>query len=171
MASEFLARIRLAPAAAGRQVSLDMAGLRLVLFAACAVILPGCGRERVDGAYRDSANPALRYELRNGDTWSAEMVVAVPAGVFPHGAGTWWRGNYTRSGNVIELVCTSSGRYDPLSGELREDKADPAAYNHRLAFEDGGLVPVGAKGEKEALFATDLNPLGARKLVREEKPQ
>jgi hypothetical protein len=151
--------------------SLDVTGLRIALIAACAAVLSGCGREKVDGVYRDPANPAVRYELRNGDSWSAEMVVEVPAGIFPHGAGTWLQGNYTRSGDVIELVCTSAGRRDPLSGELRADKTDPASYNHKLVLEDGALVPVGAGGEKEADFATDLNPLGARKLVPEEKPQ
>lgn len=141
--------------------------LRLLLVALCAAALAGCGGKNVAGLYRDESNPAVCYELRADGTWSAELSVGVPAGVFPHGAGKQFEGNFTRSGQVLELVCTSVRRQDPISGDWQKDATDPASCTHRLLFEEGVLVPIGPRGEKEALFATDLNPFGARKLVSE----
>lgn len=140
---------------------------RLLLVAVCAAALAGCGGNDIAGSYRDESNPAVRYELRADGTWCAELAVGVPSGVFPHGAGKRLEGNYTRSGQGLELACLSVRRQDPISGEWQNDAMDPATCTHRLMVEEGLLVPVGPSGEKEAPFATDLNPLGARKLVRE----
>ncbi|MFM7374657.1 MAG: hypothetical protein ACKO39_05850 [Chthoniobacterales bacterium] len=143
---------------------------RALLLAVCVGSLSGCGGPPIDGAYRDSVNPSVRYELREGGLWSAELVVDVPSGVFPHGAGQRLEGNFTRRGDVLELVCTASSRQDPISGEFRKDDADLAAYNHRLRVEADALVPVDANGETESVFATDLNPFGARRLHKEARP-
>lgn len=149
-----------------------MTCLRVALLAVLVAVLAGCGRDNVDveGAYRDASNPAVRYELRAGGGWAAESVVEVSAGVFPHGAGRRLEGSFTRVGDVLELVCTSAGRQDPVSGSFIEEEGDLASCNHRLLIRDGELVPIGEDGETEGLFASDLNPFGARKLVREVKP-
>lgn len=145
----------------------SMTTARLLFLAFSAVVLAGCGRQKVEGVYRDEFNPALRYELRDGGDWSAEVVVEVPAGVFPYGADRKFSGLFTRRGDLLELVCSSAEQRDPISGDYRADDAEPAQYNHLLLAEEGALLPVDADGRKEALFATDLNPLGARKLIRE----
>lgn len=141
--------------------------LRYLLVALCSAALAGCGGTNPAGLYSDDTNPAVRYELRSDGTWLAEFAVGVPSGVFPHGAGKRLEGNFTRSGQVLEMVCTSVRRQDPISGEWQKDATEPASCTHRLLLEGGVLVPIGPRGEKEALFATDLNPFGARKLVRE----
>ena len=58
--------------------------VRLFSFVFCAFVLTGCGRRSVEGVYYDAQNPAVRYELREGGSWSAELIVDVPAGIFPH---------------------------------------------------------------------------------------
>ena len=145
--------------------------LRFCLLAFCCVFLSGCGSQKVVGHFRDEAKPDLRYQFGEDGSWSAEVVVELPTGVFPHGAGRRFDGTFSRSGNVIELVCLSVERQDPTSGAYREDDVELAEYSHRLLLEEGALVPVGPDGEREALFATDLNPLGARKLVRDDAHQ
>lgn len=147
-----------------------MPAFRLVLLAAFVGCLAGCGGPPVDGTYRDADNPSLRYEFRPGGLWSAEMVVDVPAGVFPHGAGRRFGGTYVRRGDLLELVCTSSSRQDPMSGEFRAENSDLASCNHLLLAQDGMLVAVGADGQTDSLFATDVNPFGARRLERQPKP-
>ena len=128
---------------------------RALSLAICVGCFSGCGGPPVIGTYRDAVNPAVRYELREGGLWSAELVVDVPSGVFPHGAGQRLEGNFTRRGDVLELVCTASSRQDPISGEFRKDEA---------------LVAVDANGGTESIFATDLNPFGARRLQKEARP-
>jgi hypothetical protein len=143
--------------------------LRVVVLAVCAALLPGCGSQKVAGSYRDAMNPDLRYQFGEDGSWSAEVVIELPAGVFPHGAGRRFGGTFKRSGDSLDLVCLSASRQDPASGQYRNDEVDLASYAHRLLVKEDSLVPVGPNGETEGLFATDLNPLGARKLVREDK--
>lgn len=138
--------------------------------ALCLVVVTGCGRRDVEGVYRDVSDPSIRYELRDDGSWSAELIVEIPAGVFAHGASRRLDGTYNRSGSLLELVCLNASRQDPISGEYRPEGA-AALYNHLLSAEEDSLVPVGPKGEKDAVFAADLNPLGARQLVREEESQ
>jgi len=142
---------------------------RLILLAAL-VGLAACGRPSVEGIYRDVDNSSLRYEIRPDGLWSAELVVEVPSGVFPHGASRRFLGTFVRRGDILELVCTSSDRQDPMSGEFRPEDCDLSAHHHRLRAQDGALVAVGADGQTESLFATDLNPFGARRLERETSP-
>lgn len=147
-----------------------MALVRSVLALAAIASLVGCGREPVGGTYRDAMNPGIRYEFGQDGTWSAESIVEVPAGVFPHGAGRRLAGIFTRSGDTLELVCSSATRQDPISGEFREEENDASSFSHRLLAEQGSLFPLGPNGERDSLFATDLNPLGARNLVPEKQP-
>ncbi len=142
---------------------------RVVLILFCAALLPGCGSQKVTGSYRDEVNQDLRYQFGEDGSWSAELAIDLPAGVFPHGAGRRFDGTFERSGDALELVCLSASRQDPASGKYRKDEVDLASFAHRLLVEEDVLVPMGPNGEREALFATDLNPLGARKLVRENK--
>lgn len=150
--------------------TLGVSPIRLVLLAALVGCLAGCGRPPVEGNYRDVDNPSLRYEIRPDGLWSAELVVEVPSGVFPHGASQRFGGTFLRRGDMLELVCTSSDRQDPMSGEFRPEDCDLSAYHHRLRAQDGALVAVGADGQTESLFAADLNPFGARRLERETRP-
>lgn len=143
--------------------------LRVVVLALCAVLVPGCGSQKVAGPFRDAANPDLRYQFGEDGSWSAELAIDLPAGIFPHGAGRRFDGTFERSGDALELVCLSASRQDPASGKYRKDEVDLASFAHRFLVEEDALVPIGPNGETEALFATDLNPLGARKLVRENK--
>jgi len=136
----------------------------------CLVVMTGCGRRAVEGVYRDVADPSIRYELRDDGSWSAELIVEIPAGVFAYGANRRLDGTYRRSGSLVELACLNASRQDPISGEYRPEGA-AAQYNHLLSAEEDFLVPVGPNGEKDALFAADLNPLGARKLVPENESQ
>lgn len=144
--------------------------MRAVALASFIGLLPGCGGQPISGSYRDEGNPSVRYDLREDGVWSAELVVDVPSGIFPHGAGQRLEGNFTRCGDVLELFCTGVSRQDPTSGEFRKADADVAAYNHRLRVETDTLVPVGTDGSTESMFATDLNPFGARRLQREARP-
>lgn len=142
---------------------------RFVLLVGFAAVLSGCGSQKVAGSYRDSTNGNVRYQFVGDGSWSAEAIVELPAGVFPHGAGRRLEGKFKQSGDLLELVCLSASRQDPTSGQYRKEDVDLAKYGHRLLAGKGHLVPIGPNGETEALFATDLNPLGARKLVREDK--
>jgi len=141
--------------------------LRLCTLALCFGLV-GCGRRHVEGVYHDAGNPAIRYELRDGGRWFAELIVEVPSGVFPHGASRRLEGTFKRKGGIIELVCLTASRQDPISGAFRPDDSAAAEYSHFLAVEDAFLVPVGPDGKSEAFFAAELNPLGARQLVPEE---
>jgi len=170
MASVFAERIRLARVARGSQESCVMI-LRVVLLAACAAFVSACGPKRVVGAYRDVENPQVRYQFGNDGTWSAESAVELAAGVFPHGAGRRLEGTFEQSGRAIEIICVSASRQEPTSGQYRAEEADPSQYNHRLEVDEDGLVPVGPDGERDAVFASDLNPFGARKLVPENNSQ
>jgi len=145
--------------------------LRVVSIVVCAAFLAGCGARKIAGHFRDVANPDLLYEFGEDGSWSADVVVELPTGIFPHGAGTRFEGTFERSGDQLHLVCLSTSRQDPTSGQYRKGDTEPSAYSHTLLVEEDALVPVGPDGEREALFATDLNPLGARKLVREDGPQ
>lgn len=136
----------------------------------CLVFLAGCGRETIGGAYRDVEKPSVRYELDEGGNWSAEVQVAVPSGMFAHGAGRKFSGNFTRRGNVLELVCTSASRQDPVSGKFREEPDELSSYNHFFLTQGGALVAVGSDGRTESLFASDLNPFGTRRLEKEAAP-
>jgi hypothetical protein len=143
---------------------------RCIALVFAALLSVGCGRVDVRGNdcgnYHDPDNPAARYELLEGGAWVAELELEVPAGVFPHGSGLRLEGHYSRRGEVIELVCVSASRQDPMSGDYEAEAGDASRYNHRFAVGEGELLPVGANGEREALFLSDLNPLGVRRLVR-----
>lgn len=128
--------------------------------------LSGCGKEKIAGSYRDAENPAITYELREDGAWVAQMAVGAPSGVFPHGSDRRLEGTYRRSGEELELVCNAVRRQDPTTGEFADEPGDPSACNHRLRAEKDKLLPVGTSGETNAVFASDLNPLGARVLVR-----
>lgn len=136
---------------------------------AAAMLLTGCSRERIEGRYRAVGNPSVSYCFQEGGLWSVEVPVTVPMGVFPHGAGKKFSGNYVRKGDALELVCTSSSRQDPISGDFREEEVDVSIYNHGLLVEGRALLAVGSNGETNSLFASDLNPFGVRHLVPEEE--
>jgi len=136
----------------------------LVVLAA-ALALSGCGRAKIGGAYRDVENPAITYFFGDAGTWRAELRVEVGAGVFPHGSGRRLDGTFGRRGDRIDLVCTAVSRQEPTTGEFRGEGIDASAYNHVLRVEDEALVPAPAEEGAEEVFASDINPLGARKLI------
>lgn len=138
-------------------------GVLVVLAAALA--LSGCGRAKIAGAYRDAENPAITYFFGDDGTWRAELRVEVDAGVFPHGSGRRLDGTFSRRGDRIDLVCTAVSRQEPTTGEFRGEGIDASAYNHVVRVEDEALVPAPAKEGAEEVFASDINPLGARKLI------
>lgn len=140
---------------------------RYVILAAVVCLMSGCGHGKVEGFYRDAENAAITYRLRADDTWMAEAAADAGAGIFPHGSGRRLDGSWSRRGNVVVLTCASVRRQDPMTGEFAEEPDDSSAFDHRLLIADEGrLVPVGADGKIGAGFASDLNPLGARELVR-----
>ena len=132
---------------------------------AAIAVLPGCGRVKVEGSYRDVENPAISYIFNADGTWRAEKVSEVGAGIFPHGSGRRLHGTFGRKGNIVELKCVEVSREEPMSGEFRSEPVDVSAYDHRLRVEERALVPVAAKDGAESVFASDINPLGARRLV------
>jgi len=136
---------------------------RLLLAMAVAAAIPvGCGRKDITGDYRDTENPAIRYEFRPDGSWTATLSLKVPAGLFAHGAGQRLEGTYSRSGETLELKCAARFREDPVSGEFSEDRGEGAGgADHMFLIQEGVLVP---KGPQDAVFASDLNPLGARRL-------
>ena len=67
---------------------------------------------------------------------------------------------------MIELVCTAVARQEPTTGEFRSEETDVSAYNHVLRMENGALIPAPAKEGQEVIFASEINPLGARRLIR-----
>ena len=136
----------------------------LVLLAA-VLALSGCGRSKIEGSYRDAENPAITYFFGGDGTWQAERSVEVGAGVFPHGSGRRLAGSFSRRGDRVELVCIEVSRQDPMTGEFRGEGIDASAYNHILEVGNGALVPVPAEEGGEGVFASDINPLGARKLI------
>lgn len=160
------ARIYLAVRVDERQVFVHMHSIRFAVVLVAALLVSGCGRPKVVGYYRDAQNADVAYELRVDGTWVATVTVGVPAGVFPHGSDRRLEGTYGRRGKVIELTCRSVRREDPMTGEFAEEPLNPSSCNHYFRAEDGKLVPIGADGQTEAVFASDLNPLGARELVR-----
>lgn len=140
---------------------------RYVILAAAVCLVSGCGREKMEGFYRDAENAAITYRLRADDTWTAEVAADAGAGIFPHGSGRRLEGSWSRRGNVVALACSSVLRQDPVTGEFAAEPGELSAFDHRLLIAGKGrLVPVGADGKVEAGFASDLNPLGARELVR-----
>ena len=141
------------------------ASVRIVLLLASAAVLSGCSRFKVEGSYRDADNPAISYLFGQDGKWSAEKTVQVPAGLFPHGSGRRWQGTFERRGDFIELTCTAVLRQEPLTGEFRDEPTDVASYNHRLRIVEAALVPEATEHGVDPVFASDVNPLGARKLV------
>jgi len=138
---------------------------RRLLVLAVALVLSSCGRAKVEGSYRDAENPAITYFFGDDGTWRAESLVEVAAGVFPHGSGRRLEGTFSRRGNMIELVCTAVARQEPTTGEFRSEETDVSAYNHVLRMENGALIPAPAKEGQEVIFASEINPLGARRLI------
>ena len=138
---------------------------RCFLVLAVALALSGCDRAKIEGPYRDAENPAITYFLGDDGKWLAESLVEVAAGVFPHGSGRRLEGTFSRCGNMIELVCTTVVRQEPTTGEFRSEETDASAYNHVLRMEDGALIPAPAKEGQEVVFASEINPLGARRLI------
>lgn len=158
--------ICLADGVVDRQV-FGMRVSRYMILVVVACLASGCGRERADGFYRDAENAAITYQLRADDTWVAEIAVDAGAGIFPHGFDRRLEGSWKRRGNVVVLACSAVRRQDPMTGEFAVEPGDPSAFDHRfLIAGKGRLVPVGADGRAGAGFASDLNPLGARELVR-----
>lgn len=139
--------------------------IRAVVFAVAIVLLPGCGREKIEGRYRDADNAAITYQLRADGTWTAVMSVKVPAGVFPHGSARKLQGTFTRQGDRLALECKSVEREDPITGDFRPERGEAAAYDHLLRIENGRLLPAARQDGQSPLFASDLNPLGARELL------
>ena len=138
---------------------------RNFLLLAVALALSGCGRAKIEGSYRDVENPAITYFLGDDGKWQAESLVEVAAGVFPHGSGRRLEGTFSRRGNIIELVCTTVVRQEPTTGEFRSEETEASAYNHVLRMENGALIPAPAKEGQEVVFASEINPLGARRLI------
>ena len=141
------------------------ATIRIPLLLIFAAVLPGCSRFEVRGYYRDAENPAISYFFGEDGKWQAEERVEVAAGVFPHGAGRRLQGTFERRGEIIELTCTEVLRQEPITGEFREEAIDASSYKHKLRIAEGALVPEAVDDGDEPLFASDVNPLGARKLV------
>ena len=139
--------------------------IRIAFLLASVALLPGCSRFKVEGSYRDADNPAITYLFGQDGKWLAEETVEVAAGVFPHGSGRRLQGTFQRLGNVIELTCTTVLRQEPITGEFRDEPTDAASYNHKLRIVEGALVPEATEDGLDPLFASDVNPLGARKLV------
>ena len=135
------------------------------LLLALALAPAGCSRGKVEGSYRDAENPAITYFFGADGNWRAESLVEVAAGVFPHGSGRKLEGNFRRRGDMIELVCTAVSRQEPTTGEFRDEEVDASAYNHVLRVENEALVPAPAEEGVQETFASDINPLGARKLI------
>jgi hypothetical protein len=138
---------------------------RGVFVLAVALALAGCDRAKIEGFYRDAENPAITYFFGDDGTWRAEMLVEVAAGVFPHGSGRRLEGTFKRRGERMELVCITVLRQEPTTGEFRAEVTDTSACNHVLRMEDGALVPAPAEGGQEVVFASEINPLGARRLI------
>jgi len=132
--------------------------------AAAAALPAGCGRKEISGNYRDAENPAIRYEFRPDGRWTATLSLEVPAGLFAHGAGQRLEGTYRRNGETWELTCAARFREDPVSGEFKEDRGGGSHADHMFVVREGALVPT---GRQDAVFASDLNPLGARRLEPE----
>jgi len=143
---------------------------RSFLMLAVALALFGCGRAKVAGSYRDAENPAVMYFFGEDGTWRAESLVEVAAGVFPHGSGRRLEGTFSRRGKLLELVCTAVARQEPTTGEFRSEETDVSAYNHVLRMENAALVPAPAEEGQEVVFASEINPLGARRLERQPDP-
>ena len=135
------------------------------LVLAVALALSGCSRAKVEGSYRDAENSAITYFFGDDGTWRAESLVEVAAGVFPHGSGRRLEGTFSRRGNMIELLCTAVTRQEPTTGEFRSEETEVSAYSHVLRMENGALIPAPAKEAQEVLFASEINPLGARRLI------
>ena len=138
---------------------------RCFLVLAVALALSGCDRAKIEGPYRDVENPAITYFLGDDGTWRAESLVEVAAGVFPHGSGRRLEGTFSRRGERIDLVCAAVSRQEPTTGEFRSEETEASAYNHVLRMEDGALIPAPAKEGQEVVFASEINPLGARRLI------
>lgn len=139
---------------------------RWLLLLVLVVLITACSRTgRVEGRYGDAENPAILYVFGEDGSWRAEEVVEVASGVFPHGAGLRLLGTYERRGDILLLECTQVSRQEPMTGEFREESIGLPAYSHRLRVEDGALFPVAEEEGQEAAFASDINPLGARKLI------
>ena len=139
--------------------------LQGLLLLGLALAPAGCSRVKVEGAYRDTENPGITYFFSNDGTWRAESLVEVAAGVFPHGSGRRLEGTFSRRGGRIELVCAAVSRQEPTTGRFRADEIEASAYNHALRLDGDSLVPAAAEEGQEVVFASDINPLGARRLV------
>jgi hypothetical protein len=131
-----------------------------------AIALAGCARKEVTGNYTDAENPAIHYEFRPDGQWVGTLALEVPGGLFAHGAGQRLEGTYLRRGDILELKCTGYFRQDPVSGEFKQERGGggEAASDHMFLIGEGVLIPT---GRKDAVFASDLNPLGARRLQRD----
>ena len=138
---------------------------RCFLVLAVALALSGCDRAKVEDSYRDAENPAITYFLGDDGKWQAESLVEVAAGVFPHGSGRRLEGTFSRRGERIDLVCAAVSRQEPTTGEFRSEETEASAYNHVLRMENGALIPAPAKEGQEVVFASEINPLGARRLI------
>ena len=137
----------------------------LVCAVAVAFTLTGCDRVKVEGRYQDAENPAITYVFTRDGAWRAEEVLGVAAGVFPHGSGRRLEGTFGRRGDTLDLKCTTVSRQEPMTGEFCAESVDASAYSHLLRLESGALVPVAPGQTKGTVFPSDINPLGARKLV------
>ncbi|MBJ7327583.1 MAG: hypothetical protein JHC52_09605 [Chthoniobacterales bacterium] len=137
---------------------------RLLLGIVLVAIAPaGCARKEVAGNYIDAENPAIHYEFRPDGQWVGTLSLEVPGGLFAHGAGQRLEGTYRRRGDILELQCTGYFRQDPVSGEFKKERGGggDAVSDHMFLIGEGALIPT---GRKDAVFASDLNPLGARRL-------
>ncbi|MBJ7327593.1 MAG: hypothetical protein JHC52_09660 [Chthoniobacterales bacterium] len=153
-------------AGVGNGTSSGMQALRCgFLILSVVFFVSGCGRAKVEGRYRDADNPAIGYDFRADRTWTAESAVEVAAGIFPHGSGRKFEGTLKQRGDVIELTCTNVSRQEPLTGEFRPEPGRPSAYDHKFRAEEGMLRPLAPDAGTEILFASDINPLGAKLLM------